>query len=84
MKLRRASLYIAVVASLSCAATSLGCKPHNRLHHPYPARFLRTEEQHRCQYAELKSTWYSGYRGCIIIVANFVTIDLSGYVITGP
>jgi parallel beta-helix repeat protein len=32
--------------------------------------------------AELKPAWW--YRACIVIAASFVTIDLSGYLITGP
>ena len=32
----------------------------------------------------MTSTWLGGYTGCIVIAADNVTIDLGGYVITGP
>jgi hypothetical protein len=34
--------------------------------------------------AEWKPIWILGCSGCIVIAANFVTINLSGYVITRP
>lgn len=34
--------------------------------------------------ATMTSTWIAGYTGCIVIAADNVTIDLAGYVVTGP
>ena len=33
---------------------------------------------------QLKPVWIGGYTGCVVIAADFVTIDLGGHVITGP
>jgi len=33
---------------------------------------------------DLTSTWNPGFIACIVIDADFVTLDLGGYVITGP
>ena len=85
MKLRHAFLYIAVVciavmsSNIAWAQTPItGCTTITHSG-PYVLKNNITATA-----SELKPTWYTGYRGCIIIAANFVTIDLSGYVITGP
>ena len=85
MKLRHVFLYIVVVSiavlssNIAWAQTSIiGCTKITQ-----PGSYV-LKNNITATAVELKPTWIPGYSGCIVIAADFVTINLSGYLITGP
>lgn len=87
MKLRHVFLYIAVVCiavlsnNIAWAQTPItGCTRITE-----PGSYVLKNNITATTIAEMDTTWLqSPYVGCIVIAANFVTVDLSGYLITGP
>lgn len=86
MKLRHMFLYIAVVSipvlssNIAWAQTAItGCTTIT-----HPGSYV-LKNNITATAAELKPTWLGPpYGGSIVIAESFVTIDLSGYLITGP
>jgi parallel beta-helix repeat protein len=70
---------LCVSSSIAAAATSItGCTTITK-----PGSYVLTGN-FTATTSELKPTWVSGETGCIIIAADFVTLDLGGHLITGP